>query len=208
MAPPFLNATGLVTKILDKIIEASQPERFTQDFLATKLGYSSGSARPIIPLLKKLGFIASDGAPTQLYAQFRNPENRGAAMAQALRTAFKEIYDRNEYAHDLPREKFKNLVVEITGLEPDNQIVSAIVGTFQNLKPYANFDQPAPTGNGKVTVLEKSEPTATPATPPPAAQNSSGLNLSYTINLNLPETTDVEVFNAIFRSLKDNLLKV
>lgn len=208
MAPPFLNATGLVTKILDKIIEASQPERFTQDFLSTKLGYSGGSARPFIPLLKKLGFIASDGTPTQLYAQFRNPENRGAAMNQALRTAFKEIYDRNEYAHDLPREKFKNLVVEVTGLEPDNQIVSAIVGTFQNLKAYAKFDLPASTGNGKVTVLEKSEPTATPPTPPPAAQNSSGLNLSYTINLNLPETTDVEVFNAIFRSLKENLLRV
>jgi hypothetical protein len=200
MAPPFLNATGLVTKILDKIIEASQPERFTQDFLATKLGFSGGSARPMIPLLKKLGFIASDGTPTPLYAQFRNPENRGAAMAQALRGAYKEIYDRNEYAHDLPREKFKNLVVEITGLEPDNQMVSAIVGTFQNLKAYAKWDQPAPTGNGKLTVLDKTEPTT-----PPAASNSSGLNLSYTINLNLPETTDVEVFNAIFRSLKENL---
>jgi Family of unknown function (DUF5343) len=126
MAPPFLNATGLVTKILDKIIEASQPERFTQDFLATKLGFSGGSARPMISLLKKLGFIASDGTPTPLYGQFRNPENRGAAMAQALRSAYKEIYDRNEYAHDLPREKFKNLVVEITGLEPDNQMVSAM----------------------------------------------------------------------------------
>lgn len=207
MAPPGLNASGLVTKILDKMIEASQPERFTQDFLATKLGYPGGSARPMIPLLKRLGFIGTDGAPTPLYSQFRNPENRGAAMNQALRAAYKEIYDRNEYAHDLPREKFKNLVVEVTGLEPDNQTVGAIVGTFQNLKAYANFDQPALTSNGKVAVLDKTEPVTPPATSP-ATNNSSGLNLSYTINLNLPETTDVEVFNAIFRSLKENLLKV
>jgi hypothetical protein len=208
MAPPFLNATGLVTKILDKIIEASQPERFTQDYLATKLGYDSGSARPMIPLLKRLGFLSSDGTPSPLYAQFRNPENRGAAMAQALRTAYKEIYDRNEYAHDLPREKFKNLVVEVTGLEADNQAVSAIVGTFQNLKAYAKFDQATSGDNGKVTILERAEPGATPPAPPPSVQNASGLNLSYTINLNLPETADVEVFNAIFRSLKENLLKV
>jgi len=33
MAPPFMNAYGLVPKILDKIVEAQQPERFTQDFL-------------------------------------------------------------------------------------------------------------------------------------------------------------------------------
>jgi len=31
--------------------------------------------------------------------------------------------------------------------------------------------------------------------------------ISYTINLNLPATTEIEVFNAIFKSLKDNLLK-
>jgi len=47
-----------------------------------------------------------------------------------------------------------------------------------------------------------------PPPPPPPIQNPTGLNLSYTINLNLPETSDVEVFNAIFRSLKENLLKV
>jgi uncharacterized protein DUF5343 len=204
MAPPFMNASGLVTKILDKIIEASQPERFTQDFLSTKLGFAGGSARPMISLLKKLGFLASDGTPTPLYSQFRNPENRGAATYQGLRAAYKEIYDRNEFAHELPKDKLKNLVVELTGMEPDNQSVGAIVSTFLNLKAYANFDKPPSAGNGKVTVIEKGDPPP----PPQPAQNPTGLNLSYTINLNLPETTDVEVFNAIFRSLKENLLKV
>jgi hypothetical protein len=206
MAPPFLNATGTVTKIFDKIIEASQPERFTQDYLSTKLGFPGGSPRPIIPLLKKLGFIASDGAPTALYAQFRNPENRSSAMYQGLKSGYKELFDRNEYAQDLPKEKLKNLVVEITGLEPDNQTVSAIVGTFMNLKAYIKDVSKVGGGTNKVTLLEKDE--QLPPPPPPTVQTPTGLNLSYTINLNLPETTDVEVFNAIFRSLKENLLKV
>jgi hypothetical protein len=74
------------------------------------------------------------------------------------------------------------------------------------LKGYADFDQ-KPTGDGKasdVIVLDK-KVEAPP--PPPPVREQAGLNLSYTINLNLPETTDVEVFNAIFRSLKENLLK-
>jgi hypothetical protein len=33
------------------------------------------------------------------------------------------------------------------------------------------------------------------------------LNLAYTINLVLPKTDDVAVFNAIFKSLRENLLK-
>jgi Family of unknown function (DUF5343) len=204
MAPPFMNATGLVTKIFDKIIEASQPERFTQDFLKTKLGFDSGSSRPVIPLLKKLGFVGSDGTPTPLYGKFRNPEERGKAMAAALRTAYKEVYDRNEFAHDLPKDKFKNLIVEMTGMEAGDATVSAIVGTFFNLKAYAKFDgEDVKPAGAVVTVIPEN-----PSAPTPPVQNTSGLNLSYTINLNLPETTDVEVFNAIFRSLKENLLKV
>jgi Family of unknown function (DUF5343) len=206
MAPPFVNAHGLVTKIFDKIIEASQPERFTQDYLKTKLGFDSGSSRPVIPLLKKLEFIGSDGAPTPLYGKFRNPEERGKAMAAALRKAYKEVYDRNEYVHDLPKEKFKNLVVEMTGLEASDATVNAIVGTFFNLKACAKFDgEAAKPNNDVVTVIPNND---NPVPPPAQAQNSSGLNLSYTVNLNLPETADVEVFNAIFRSLKENLLKV
>jgi hypothetical protein len=85
MAPPFMNAHGLVTKIFDKIIEASQPERFTLDFLKTKLGFDSGSSRPVIPLLKKLGFIGSDGAPTPLYAKFENAHVQADTGPRACR---------------------------------------------------------------------------------------------------------------------------
>ena len=35
---------------------------------------------------------------------------------------------------------------------------------------------------------------------------SSSVNLSYTFYLNLPNTTDIAVFNAIFKALKDNML--
>ena len=32
------------------------------------------------------------------------------------------------------------------------------------------------------------------------------IRLGYTINLNLPQTSDIAVFNAIFKSLKEHLL--
>lgn len=209
MAPPFMNSYGLVTKIFDKIITASQPERFTQDYLKTKLGYDSGSARPFIPLLKRLGFISSDGTPTPLYAKFRNKDTRGAAMAQAIRNGYSEVYERNEYVHDLDKAKLKNLVIEMTGMEPDSPTVGAIVNTFLALKAYANFDEQVQLADsGKkldIVVVDRNHEDGVPPSEP--IRQQSGLNLSYTINLNLPETSDVEVFNAIFRSLKENLLK-
>jgi len=202
MVPPFMNAYGQVTKILEKMIQAQQPERFTLDFLNTKLGFDSGSARPIIPLLKRLGFISSDGSPTKLYSRFRNPEERGAAMAEAMRVAYREVFERNEFAHDLVKDKLKNLIVEITGLSPGDATVGAVVNTFNNLKSFANFDASGAVeskSSAKALVIEQPNEAPRPS-------SEMGFNLSYTINLNLPETADVEVFNAIFKSLKEHLL--
>lgn len=209
---PFMNSTGLIKKILDRVIEASRPSRFTHDFLGTKLGYSSGSAAPIVPLMKRLGFIASDGSPTELYDKFRSDSSRGAAMAQGLRNAYSELFSRNEYVYNLTRDKLRDMVVEITGLEKGATRVKAIVGTFEALKQYADFEQEELLGTTQGTeekidndIQEFENPKQIPIGQVDA--ESVGLNLSYTINLNLPETSDIEVFNAIFRSLKENLLK-
>lgn len=44
--------------------------------------------------------------------------------------------------------------------------------------------------------------------PPPSPRETGevGMNLSYTINLNLPETENLAVFNAIFTALRTHLL--
>lgn len=68
---PYLNAPSNITKALNKIKEAETPKRFSQDFLATTLQMPGGSPQPVIPFLKRTGFLASDGTPTDLYRRFR-----------------------------------------------------------------------------------------------------------------------------------------
>lgn len=114
--PPYMNSTGLISKIFAKIAEAQKPDRFTTDYLENVIGYGSGSARPVIPLLKRLNFLQSDGTPTQLYTRFRNPSERASAMLEGLKAAYPEVYARSEYAHALTKEKVRDLVVEVTGL--------------------------------------------------------------------------------------------
>jgi hypothetical protein len=100
---PFMNASGYVGKILDKIKVAATPDRFTQDYLATELGFAGGSPKAFIPLAKKLGLLGTDGTPTESYRQFRNtnPQTSKAAMAKAIRSGYAAIYSKNEYAHSL-----------------------------------------------------------------------------------------------------------
>jgi hypothetical protein len=206
-----MNATGMVSKILDKIKVAATPDRFTQDYLATELGFSGGSAKAFIPLAKKLGLLASDGSPTDLYKQFRNTNKAisKAAMAEAIKKGYSDLYSRNEYVHSLNKSDLEGLIVEMTGSEKGNKTVQAVVGTFEALKSYADFKV-----STSDIVHENTQPDDDEHSSDKVAGNGSvnlgedfGLNLSYTINLVLPKTDDVAVFNAIFKSLRENLLK-
>ena len=210
---PYMQSTGLIPKILEKIENAQRPERFTQDFLETKLGHSGGSARPIISLLKRMGFLGSDGVPTSLYGQFRNTETRGGAVAEGMRKAFSELFARNEYVYELSREKLIGLVVETTGNAKNDRSTKAIVGTFLALNELADFEVEAPGHTTPKPIVGEPEPTPAHLSDdvqtkhPITNSDDVKLTVGYTINLNLPETNDPEVFNAIFKALRDNLLK-
>lgn len=209
---PYLPTAGLISKVLAKIQEARRPDRFTTDFLETKLGYKGGSARACIPLLKRMGFLSTDGTPTRLYDQYRNSDTQGPALAQGTRNAYSEIFDRNSYANDLTREKLQALVTEMTGLEKESTVVRQVVATFLALKDGADFESSLTEGTGSPedTNAGRSVGQHNPSPDRPVDLSSAGrigLNIGYTINLNLPETTNPDVFNAIFKSLRENLLK-
>jgi len=202
---PYLQAHGNIKKALDKITNATVPPKFTQDFLATTLDMPGGGARPVIKFLKRAGFLASDGTPTDLYKQFRNPSLRGAAAAQGLRNAYAELYVANEYVHNANDKDLKGLIVQVTGLEQDSKLVTAMVGSFKSLKEYADFEA-GDVGLDQQTQDENNGNGGDDQRPPLRVSEHGNLRLGYTINLNLPATTDIAVFNAIFKSLREHLL--
>jgi hypothetical protein len=206
--PPYVGATGILNSVLKKIVEAPPPPRFTQDFLTTKLGFKKGSANAVIPFLKRLGFLGSDGVPTDIYNRFRNPSKGGHALAQGMKSGYSDLYSRNEYWHNLDKKELSGLIIEATGTSPNSSTLKAILQTIDVLKQYAKFDEDGE--NGAEEPIEKIIQVKTNEQGNPKIKNSQndlGINLSYTINLNLPETSDITVFDAIFKSLKENLLK-
>jgi hypothetical protein len=195
--------------VLEKIKAAPTPPKFTQDFLHTKLGITSSSARPIVPFLKKLGFVDESSTPTDRYKRFRNPSSSQQAAAEGLKEAYRVLYDSNEYAHDLSPNDLEGLIVQVTGLDKANQALKAIVGSFNAVKSFSSFDEDANADSEFSDVAQT--PNLSGGAPATvhigASQIGRRINISYTINLNLPETTNIEVFDAIFQSLDRNILK-
>ena len=109
----------------------------------------------------------------------------------------------------LEDDDLRGLIVEETGMAEDAQGVTMVINCIKALKRFATFEAPETATITKMGELAKiPAPAHVPNLPPPPSSGPTiGLRLGYTINLNLPATSDVAVFNAIFKSLKENLLE-
>jgi hypothetical protein len=182
-----------------KIKEAQVPPKVTVDFIHTKLGLKSSSYRAMIPLLKRLGFIDDSSVPNAYYRDYRDETKSKIIMAQLVRNAYRDLFATSEYAYKLKREDVIAKLNTVLGTPADDKVTPKVAGTFMALCDLADFESqgipeavPIPEKVGLVPSLQ---------------QPATKLGISYTINLNLPPTTDIEVFNAIFKALRENLLK-
>lgn len=205
---PYVTSPGNIDKALIGIKSAAVPTKVSQDFVKTILKIPGGSGDQMTSFLKKLGLTNPDGSPNERYQKFRNPSSSGSAIAAAIRHAYAPLYVRNEFMHKLTDKELLGLIIEETGQPHDSNIVKLMVNCIKHLKTFATFDEEPP------TIEHVQEPSPKVPAPSGASQQPSdhrshavGLNLGYTINLNLPATSDPAVFDAIFKSLKDNLLK-
>ncbi|WP_398472924.1 DUF5343 domain-containing protein [Tardiphaga sp.] len=204
----YVTAPGNIEKALLGIKAAATPEQAGQDFVKSILKIPGGSGNQVAALLKKIGFVKADGSPSDIYKRFRNPTTSGAAVLEALRVGYPALFQRNETWYKLADEDLRGLIVEETGQAHDSSVVNLTLATIKGLKKFADLGAAT-----KVSIITHDDskdpppPTPTPPHLPPHLPQSMGLNLGYTINLNLPATSDIAVFNAIFKSLKEHLLK-
>jgi len=208
--PPYVNAYNGIPRLFEKIKIAAVPPKFTMDFMNTILDLKSSSYRAMIPLLKKLGFIDQGNVPTQAYRDFREDELSGVVMAQKISEAYAPLFSANQYAWKLDKKELQSKLKSITGAAEDDANIPYIAGTFLELAKLASWDGAAP--KPKKDTMQPPEGGAGKGTGDHVRKRdemfgNGRLGLSYTINLNLPATTEIEVFNAIFKSLRENLLR-
>jgi len=208
---PYLPASGTLKRALERLIDASRPDKFNADFLENVLKLSGGAARGTIPIMKKMEFLSSESIPTERYAKFRTEGGRAAAALAGLRSGFPEIFKRSEYAHTVDDNKLRDIILEITGLKANDPVAQAIKSTFNVVKAFIPPGADLSGGDDDVNAKDESAGiTANQSGPSDVVRavgrGSRPIGLVYNINIVLPETSDIKVLNAIFRSVKENLL--
>lgn len=204
VALPYVPSPGSVKSALEKIRQAATPERFTRDFVTTKLQIKGGTGAALIPFFKKVGLVGSDGAPTDLYKKFRNHTTAGTAAAAAVKHGYAPLSEANEFFYDLDDKDLLALIQQVTGAAQNDQVAKLTLSSLKALKAVASFEI-----QGQETVDTAPHPDDTTSQSSHSHRSTTDtvkLGLSYSINLVLPATADQSVFNAIFKSLRQHLL--
>jgi hypothetical protein len=214
---PFVVSNNRIGPFLDALGAAARPPKLTQEFLRS-LGFTSTNDRALIPLFRKLGFLNSDGAPTEAFDVLRVKETRGAILAEKLRELYADLFAINTAMQDASDNDLRGAISRITG--KDAATVARYASTFRALANLADFKARSAPRAESVTIVEPA-PTTPPSQPSTGHNNSNSNSNSnnnnippsgqrpqefhYNIQIHLPATNDVAIYNAIFRSLKENL---
>jgi hypothetical protein len=194
---PYMLSNNRISQIFNKILSAAKPPRFTFEFLRT-LGFTSSNDQGFIPLCKKLGFLADDGTPTPLYDDLKDSSVSKKIIAEQIKTLYSDLFAINTSMNSATDDEIKGAISRITG--KDETGVGRIFLTFKALCAYADFSgsriKPQPEENVNNT---ENMPLQTP-------RSIKSNEFHYNIQIHLPATTDMAVYNAIFKSLRDNLL--
>jgi hypothetical protein len=85
---PYLPSYKNVGALFEKISTAKVPESFTQKYLYNTIGLKGANDRPLISLLKTLGFVDNSGKPTPRYAALKNDKIAGIEIARGIKERF------------------------------------------------------------------------------------------------------------------------
>ncbi len=216
LANVALNIYGQVENFFDTIKLGQAPDKFTQQHLKD-MGYSSTNFRAFIPLLKSLGFLSSEGVPTPRYHEYRNDALSRKIMGTALKEAYSDIFilRTSPQVEDEPliQGKFKST------FNASDANSKKMMKTFYSLLAIADLEGSLQRLHTEPKKMIKPEPAKEihkeihKEIPKEIVKSENDLikrnnypSLNYNIQIHLPATKDVEVYNAIFKSIKEHLI--
>ena len=201
----YLTSMKNLSAILNSVVGAQAPEKFTTRFLES-LGFASATDRLMIGVLKSLGFLAEDGRPTQRYFDYLDQTRSSIVMASAVREAYADLFRVNKQANKLSKIEIVNKLKTLTQGQYSEAVLDKMAATFGGLCSQSDFET-IPVADEKQDLDMPSipnEPTTVPSLPTGARGLSIG-GLVYNIELVLPESRDPKVYDALFESLRRHL---
>jgi hypothetical protein len=202
----YLITTKNLESIIDAVVNAQAPDKFTNAFLQ-QLGFKSTNDRLYIRFFKDLGLLDSGGSPTKKYYELIDKTRTKTVLGQCIKEAYEDLFQLNRNAHNMSKADVKNKLKTIfQGSKKDN-VFDLMAKTFVDVCKISNFESTdVSLSNDKYEQSEAEEEIPNRHQIGEIINKQITTEMHYNIQIHLPETKDIAVYDAIFKSLKEHLL--
>jgi hypothetical protein len=213
----YLTSQKNLGDILAAIQTAKAPETFTRQFLVG-LGFKSSSDRLVINVLKSIGFLTADGAPTQRYFDFLDQTQAERVLAEGVMEGYADLFELNTKANTMKSAELKNKMRTLSQGKLTDSVLDKLAMTFTALAKHGDFDAAnAAAAGGDAASGDDGDNGAGDGDDGGGDGQDGGGNgdetagklvidgLIYNIQIQLPESRNPEVYDALFQSLKKHL---
>lgn len=199
----YLVTTKNLAAVINSVVSAKAPDHFTNKFLEN-LNFKSSNDRLYVGLFKALGLLDEGGVPTARYYEFIDQTQTAKVLAKSIEEAYEDLFNLRKDAQNMTLDEVKNKFKTLTQGQKSDNVLSLMANTFKCLCDLADWsEQGAFTVNYNEDDVEQHQNiNANEITP----QQKAKMSLNYNIQIHLPETTNMAVYDAIFQSLKKHLM--
>jgi len=155
--------------------------------------------------------------PDQLWGRHRSSTELGTSsdesqsrrvLAEGIREAYADLFQINARAQDMSTPDLKNKMRTLSQGQLSDAVLTKMATTYKALAKNADFGPPS---KSLVATRDQGADKEEAVVREAAVRQDVGQvqlgGLVYSIQIHLPESRDPAVYDALFRSLKEHLLK-
>lgn len=194
--PPYTGHPKNVSEFFEKIQTLGIPPKVNLAYLPT-IGFKSSNDRYLVGVSKSLGFVDSSGVPTERWKEYKDKNKARQVMASVVKTVYADLFNTYPNAHGEDSAAIQNYFSAKWGVS--EQLAKLMEQTFKELCGLSDFE-----------AVAVAEPTTKPAVPTlkEVAEVPTGVRpvtININIQLQLPATEDVSIYDKLFEALKKHL---
>ncbi len=205
---PYTQVTGKLKSFFEKIGQVGRPDSIDKKWLSS-IGLTASNDSSIVPVLRFIGFVDQSNKPTEKWMSYRNKNQAKKIVALSIREGYKDLFDVYDNAHLRTDGELKAFFS--TRTKAGAQVIAKTVTTFRVLCELADFDAETSDSQRASTPVVSSVGSDTIPTPShhekPSVRRRIEPQITFNIQVVLPENASVETYDNIFKSIATHLLR-
>ena len=198
---PYITTIAKLREFIGKIAHMGVPDSVNTRWLPT-VGYASNNHRPIISILKHIGFL-DENKPTERWRMFRDNTQAMRVMAEAVKEGYSDLFTLYPDAATRSDAELKNYFRgQMAG---GDKVIASTVGTFKTLCSFADFTNTDAEASPQDLAISQ-ETKSSFATERSIVNDTHTVHLHIDIHMNIDASASPAHVDPIFASMARHLL--